>query len=295
MTAPTHAAFGVLWAAIAGTSQLNAIACALGALLPDIDHPQSSIGRIFFFLSHPINTRFGHRGLIHGFVLWLPLLVVAAIAGSTTIQWIILGAISHILIDASNSSGVRALTPFTDRTLVCFKRDWRIKTGSVQEIFVFITIFGLISLMNYSYTLGGPRKLINLLARSPKITLQEYTRAGLKYCQVKGSFRWANGSIEDVLWPVVGLEGSSLVYWNGEILVKKKHGKFIRSALKQEDREWPIVKVSGFCTVETLSFWFDGKKWHLAEPGDLVFGSIKAVSGKSPKIKADLERDKSLL
>jgi len=35
MTAPTHAVFGILWAAMAGTGQLNAVACALGALLPE--------------------------------------------------------------------------------------------------------------------------------------------------------------------------------------------------------------------------------------------------------------------
>ncbi|GBC63482.1 hypothetical protein DENIS_4476 [Desulfonema ishimotonii] len=92
-------------------------------------------------------------------------------------------------------------------------------------------IVGLISAANHSYALGGPRKLINLLARSHKITVEEYIRAGLKYCTVKGRFRWADGRIEEVEWPVVGLEGQKLVYWSGERLVRDgKHGKF--TALK---------------------------------------------------------------
>jgi len=70
MTAPTHAAFGFLCAALTGTQNINAFACAFGALLPDVDHPQSSIGRILFFISDFLNARFGNRQLIHSFAVW---------------------------------------------------------------------------------------------------------------------------------------------------------------------------------------------------------------------------------
>ena len=35
MTAPTHMAFGVLWASVADAGYVHASACALGSLLPD--------------------------------------------------------------------------------------------------------------------------------------------------------------------------------------------------------------------------------------------------------------------
>ena len=45
---------------ITGHSSLIA---AVGGLLPDIDHPESVIGRRVRFLSHPISAIFGHRGI----------------------------------------------------------------------------------------------------------------------------------------------------------------------------------------------------------------------------------------
>lgn len=282
MTAPTHAAFGVLWAAMAGTSPANAIACALGALLPDIDHPQSSIGRILFFLSFPLNQRFGHRQLIHSFVFWSPLIIIGLLLRSPLTLWAGIGAISHIVSDAFTISGVKALLPWSERAVVFFKRDWRIYTGSVQEIVVFIVIAGMISLANYSYALGGPRKLINLLAKSHKITVEEYQRAGLKRCIVEGRWRWADGRIEEVAWLVVGMEGQRLVYWNeaaGKLIRDKKHGKFLKSVLKQSEEDWPVVEVEGLCRVKQRSFWFDGKRWYRAEPGELAVGMVKAASG----------------
>lgn len=288
MTAPTHICFGVLFAALTGTSGVNSIACALGALLPDIDHPQSSIGKVFFFLSIPINQKFGHRGVIHGFVVWLPILIVGLLANSQILTFIGLGAISHILIDSYTISGVKALLPFSEKSMVFLRRDWRIYTGSVHEIILFCAMFGLISVMNYSHALGGPRKLINLLARSPKITVEEFNRAGLKYCQAKGHFRWSDGEIEDVFWPVVGLEGGKMVFWCEEklqLIREGKQGKFLKSVLVQNEYIWPIVRVKGgYCKVSSPAFWFDGKKWHFAKEGDIAFGTIKEIKGGMPEI-----------
>jgi len=286
MTAPTHAAFGILCAALAGTGNANAAACALGALLPDIDHPQSAIGRIFFFLSHPINARFGHRQLIHSFIVWFPLIVIGFIFHIPLLTWAGIGAFSHIIIDSYTVSGVQAFLPFTERSMVFFKRDWRIYTSSVHEIFVFVVIAVFISMANYSYALGGPRKLINMLVKSHQITVEEYARAGLKYCDIEGKFRWADGRIENVTWPVVGAEKQKLVYWNNEKVIRDdKQGKFLRSVLKQNETDWPIVHVAGFCIVEQDSFWFDGKKWRFAKKGDTVFGSVKTVSRGFPRLK----------
>jgi inner membrane protein len=290
MTAPTHAAFGLLCAAIANTNQPYAIACALGALLPDIDHPQSAIGRVLFFISYPLNRAFGHRKLIHGFGLWGGLFAVGVFTGSTMVQWVAFGAISHVLIDTYTIGGVQALLPFSERSVVCFKRDWRIYTASTHEILLFLVIFGCIYAANYSHVIGGPRKLINLMARSHKITTEEYTRAGLTYCMIKGQFRWNNGRIEEAIWPVVGLEGTRLVYWNQERLIKDgQHGTFIRSILQQTEDEWPVVKVDGLCTVRERSFWFDSRHWYMAKPGDTAMGTIKAASGGIPQIRSQTD------
>lgn len=289
MTAPTHIAFGVLLAAAAQSKYGQALACALGALLPDLDHPRSSIGRVLFFVSQPLNLIAGHRGIVHSFIVWLVPLVFGIFTHQPLVQWLAIGALSHCLIDCYSVSGVQALKPFTDRSVVIFKKDWRIKTGSVQEILLFLLLFAGVSGMNYAYAVGGPRKLINLLAKSPKITAEEFVRAGNRRCFARGEWRWANGQIEEVEWLVVGTERSysgetGMVYWSGERLIRKQDGEFLRSTLVQSGQEWPLVKVQGTSRVQHDAFFLSENGWYFAKAGQLAFGTIKTVSGDYPEI-----------
>ena len=50
---------------------------AVASLLPDIDLPTSKIGRLLFWLSVPLERRFGHRTITHSLVV---LSAVAALA-----------------------------------------------------------------------------------------------------------------------------------------------------------------------------------------------------------------------
>ncbi len=50
---------------------------AIASLGPDVDLPTSKVGRLFFWLSVPLERRFGHRTITHYAV---GLLVVALIA-----------------------------------------------------------------------------------------------------------------------------------------------------------------------------------------------------------------------
>ena len=51
---------------------------AAASLLPDVDLPPAKIGRLFWFLSVPLERRFGHRPLTHSLVA---LSAVAALSG----------------------------------------------------------------------------------------------------------------------------------------------------------------------------------------------------------------------
>jgi len=287
VTSPTHAAFGFLLASLSGAPLLSAVASAFGALLPDIDHPQSVMGRLFFFLSQPLNSRFGHRNLIHSFIIWAPLFLAGVFIRSDTILWIALGAWSHILLDCWNISGTKAFIPFSQKPVVIFKRDWRILTGSVQEIIICFCLLGFIGLANYSYSLGGPRKLINLIVGSPAIMAEEYARAGNNICYVNGRFRWSDGHIEDVKnWLVVGTEkNKDIVFWNGSKIVRNyKHGAFLSAKLSERNQDWPAVIINGFAIVNQHSFFFDGEKWCYAQLGARALGRIKAVNLETPSI-----------
>lgn len=287
MTSPTHAAFGFLLASLSGVPLLSAIASAFGALLPDIDHPQSVVGRLFFFLSQPLNSHFGHRNLIHSFIIWSPLFLAGLLIHSSVVMWFALGAWSHILLDCWNVSGTKAFIPFSKKTVVIFKREWRILTGSIQEIIICFCLLGFIVVANYSYSLGGPRKLINLLVGSPAIMSEEYTRAGNHICYVNGRFRWSDGHIEDVNnWLVIGTEkNKNLVFWNGSKIVRNsKHGAFLSAKLTEINKDWPAVVINGFAVVNQPSFFFDGQMWCYAQLGSRALGRIKAVNLETPAI-----------
>ena len=49
-------------------SWINVGALAVGSLLPDIDHPQSVIGKRHKVVSNVTRTAFGHRGVTHSFI-----------------------------------------------------------------------------------------------------------------------------------------------------------------------------------------------------------------------------------
>jgi len=48
----------------------------VGALLPDIDHPSSWIGRWLRLISHPLAATFGHRGFTHSMVAVLACIIL---------------------------------------------------------------------------------------------------------------------------------------------------------------------------------------------------------------------------
>lgn len=98
---------------------------ALGSLLPDIDHPNSYLGRKLYPISVLINKCFGHRGFTHSF-LSLTLLGLA-----TTFWWVenfyffgglFLGYLSHLLADMTTVSGVPLLYPNKKRYKFFIKR-----------------------------------------------------------------------------------------------------------------------------------------------------------------------------
>lgn len=160
-------------------------ASAVGALLPDIDEPSSTLGQNAKLLSGTIKAVAGHRGFFHSplalILLWLllakfpesskgnwfPMLLTWAIPGialivswqkhhhiswSTTVflfsivLWmyqgyglealysliaagVMLGYLSHLLLDSLNRAGIPLLYPFTKRKfhIACLKTgrdDW---------------------------------------------------------------------------------------------------------------------------------------------------------------------------
>ncbi len=155
MMAGSHVIAGAaawLWAAPhLGLPALDPAALALasgGALLPDIDHPQSWVGRRVRLVSRPAAAMLGHRGVTHS------LLAVAACG--LLLRWdgvahavaapLLVGYLSHLAADLLTSSGLRLTWPLRHRVVIPLCR-----TGSLGEaaiaagllVWIAASLFGL--------------------------------------------------------------------------------------------------------------------------------------------------------
>lgn len=281
MTAPTHIAFAAACALLAGAESRTVIAlCAGGALLPDIDHPQSAIGRVFFFLSYPLNKFFGHRGFIHSLVLWMPFAALGWLW--QPLAWLALGAISHVVIDSWNLSGVRMLYPLTEKTFVLAAKNYRIGTASRGEfILMFVLIFITLG-AGHIGSHGGLRAMLQAFLGNYEIARDHYEREGTKVCYMEGKLRFPDGSITAGRWLILGTEGDAgnsglavLQEETGKILHVPQQAKFLKAVLKPTEEKWQTLRLETPQTLqEGQAYYRPLRKWNVARPGDLVTGYI---------------------
>jgi len=139
----THIAVGcALWAGVRallpgppGSLPPELGLAALGSLLPDIDEPQSLVGRKLGFLAWPIKLVFGHRGFTHSLLaLGLALAGLAAATGAgllpvagATAFWV--GYAGHLAGDGLTISGVPLFWPAEARV----RAPLAFPTGGVVE------------------------------------------------------------------------------------------------------------------------------------------------------------------
>jgi inner membrane protein len=189
MTSPTHISFSLFTLAFASVGQgmefnyENAIICALGSLSPDIDNSKSWLGRLFPFISKPVENKFSHRTLTHSLLaivfIWSIAVIVKILfdTGNFNPLAFAIGYTSHILIDCASVQGVKILYPFSMRNAV-FPFDtqqpeaYRIVVGSKADlalgfVFVFLTIpFAYISFKTHTKIVREIQRDINSAVRS---------------------------------------------------------------------------------------------------------------------------------
>jgi inner membrane protein len=189
MTSPTHISFSLFTLAFASVGQgmefnsENALLCALGSLSPDIDNSKSWLGRIFPFISKPVENKFSHRTLTHSLLAIVFVFLIAVIVkilfdtGNFNPLAFAIGYTSHILIDCASVQGVKILYPFSMRNAV-FPFDtqnpeaYRVVVGSKADValgfvFVFLTIpFAYISFKTHTKIVREIQRDINSAVRS---------------------------------------------------------------------------------------------------------------------------------
>lgn len=101
------------------TAVASASIAGLAALLPDIDSPQSKLGRLVPVIPRVLSITVGHRGLLHSLVgaLAMSLLMTVLIriwydqSFWVLLPLVLVGYVSHILIDSLTNSGCPLLYP----------------------------------------------------------------------------------------------------------------------------------------------------------------------------------------
>ena len=117
----------------------------IGALVPDICHTGSKIGRKLPLLSKLVNKVFGHRTITHSllFLVMFAALLNAFIPNEAVKAGFLAGMVSHYLLDMATKQGIKLLYPF--RMTVRFPVTT--KTGGKVES----VVFSILSLLSFYF------------------------------------------------------------------------------------------------------------------------------------------------
>jgi len=133
-----YAAFSTQIASI-----LFSIGLLIGYLLPDIDEPKSTISKKIPITSKILSIFTRHRGIFH--TIWVPISIYALSSILPLPQIFIglaIGYASHLTADMLTASGIAPFYPLTR-----FKIKGLVKTGSVLEAILFVSILSYILLI----------------------------------------------------------------------------------------------------------------------------------------------------
>lgn len=128
----THLIFGIL-ASLLIYKLFNFdywIFILIGSFLPDLDVPNSKFGKMFF-----LRFFFKHRGFFHSIIFGILLGWSVYSFNSNYGIGILIGFLSHVILDGMSVNGIRLFYPFK------FKVKGFVKVGGMFESVLFYCIF----------------------------------------------------------------------------------------------------------------------------------------------------------
>lgn len=145
MMGKTHQAFAVLSFLVVEHIRpeylgdpVVALGCVMvGALLPDLDSPESSYGRLCPWLSKPLHSILGHRTLTHSLAIMCAFFILMKQFGDRTcfILPLLLGYASHIVGDMLiGNSGVGLFWPIKQKVSL---NPFGLRVGGFGEYIIF--------------------------------------------------------------------------------------------------------------------------------------------------------------
>jgi len=191
MTAATHLVFSYLVCSVAGVPVPVAVGASLVALVPDIDHPQSLLGRVFPFASRFLIRKYGHRTITHSLCAVLAVAIVSSpvcLFSTAVYGAIVLAYASHIFIDLFNLAGVKLLAPFSQKEYISFRTpELRIMVRSWKEYLALCIISALaVTATGQSFSLfRAVRAVSKVFYRHYDGALTDYQNNSERVCTAK--------------------------------------------------------------------------------------------------------------
>lgn len=300
MITPTHILFGATLGVLSGHVQSAELAIiCIGAILPDIDSPQSFIGRIFLPISERLYKKFGHRKFIHSLVLWFPISILC---------WrfhygflLCIGVWSHLFLDLFNRSGIELLSPLTSKIFVCLGYKNRIQTGTKPEM-ILIALFIISLFGSYEMAIaGGPRMTFARLIGTYSIAYDRYIEAGDRICYLNCKIRQKSGSTFNRKFLIVGTTPSGLALYDEDThqIYTNDDFQILSAYLTITAQAWNSIKIRRGTTLDmasksghALGFWYDEEKkeWKEVKRNEPVSGLVIYDEG-GIEVKSDDKSD----
>jgi inner membrane protein len=235
----THTTFGLLCSASAFSlasvslhKDLPAMGCTLiGSLLPDIDSPRSSLGRLLPFISAPIERRWGHRTVTHCLLalggLGLLLSPLAFLRPGCYVG-LLIGYLSHLLADCATKSGVPLLHPYPGLCVMPGNERYRVLTGSLQEGVLLAVLLLLLALVFPLSKAGGVWKALRYLMATQSAAYQDFRQqSGEVVLEFKGRWRESRQPVEGEALILEGSTTRFLIAFQGQVWVYGEQGDIL--------------------------------------------------------------------
>ena len=263
MMATTHTAFSLTLTSFAlGTANPVAlIIAAVASQLPDLDTSKSTIGRIFFPISHFIERRLPHRSITHSFlatgIFILATYPITFVTKPLYWQALVLGYFFGWFADVFTKSGVAAFYPSPARLVIPGNPRMRLATGSSAEWFVLfiLIVFAILSIQINSA--GGIVRSFNQALGLPSGAIETVNQDASRYllkAHIKGRNAITKEPIEKAYKIIQPLN-------QNDLLVKDELGTTYRVGNSQESQivasQMKIERVAPITTTVTNIFLDD--------------------------------------
>ena len=214
MTFPTHIVFSQFFfisfssAFDHRVSATEILLVSIGSILPYIDTPHSIIGRTFKPISLFLNKKFSHRGAVHSLPFSLVLLLVPVWG-----LYLFVGFLSHLLLDMATKTGVMFFYPLDLVAVIPRKDEWRIKTGSIHEFFLFL-VFSALLTVSMKMNMMGSERMINRIIKTTRSVISEMMKLGDDvdvYVRIEGKFTFSNERADGIYRVISRIDENTLL------------------------------------------------------------------------------------